>query len=80
MISMRIWFNLRATCSTLYGKEYTSDDDYAGYTSDYRLERWIEFAAALVEVAASFGWFFAWYSEYKVLAENSSGPIPSRGW
>lgn len=64
----------------LYGNEYTSDDDGAGYSSSFYLERQLEFWASLIEVFAAFGWIWSWHVEYIDLISRVPGPIPSKGW
>lgn len=66
--------------STLYGKEYTSDDDSASYSSSFYLERELEFWASAIEVLAAFGWIWSWHVGYMELVAETHGPIPSRGW
>lgn len=64
----------------MYGHEYQSDDDGAGYSSSFHLERNLEFWASVVEVAAAFGWIYSWHVGYLELIADARGPIPSRGW
>lgn len=66
--------------STLYGHDYVSDDDDAGYSSSFYFERKLEFTASIIEIFAAFGWIYSWHVEYLELIARVPGPIPGRGW
>jgi hypothetical protein len=66
--------------STLYGSIRYTNDDASAFTDEYYVCRYIELAAAIVELFAAFGWVFVWYVGYMEKYGSRPFPTPGRGF